>query len=655
MASAPERITSPDLAALMPAEARKLVAILSADGVGFSRIMETSEDVGRTLLADGRAVFDRVVPAHGGRLFGVFGDSIMAEFPTAGAALRAALQIQDEITRVNAAWPVSTRQLWRIGIHLGELSASERDLVGDAVNVAARVQALAEPGGIAVSAAVRDVVRGRVPVILADHGVHRVKNLAHPIHVWRVQRGTPRLLTGLVTPRARRILAGGAAVAALAAVAWIAAPEPARLLSLAGLSTLIAPAEASTRSVAVLPFTVVERDDETTLLAEALALDITADLSRFPQLFVVAHESAAQLGPSPVSLTEAAQRLGVRYLVGGSLLRDGDRLRATVMLIDAADGRQVWSDRIETPARGFFALQDQMVAAIASRLPTQLAQADLKKVVMKQNPDYDAFQLWLQSRKQFERMTEESNQEARRLLIAASEKDPRWPRPIGDLGYSYVRDYLNGWGEDPDGALKKGVDLVRRAVAMDPSDYENQWSLGLALLAAEDYEGGLASYQKALALNPGDAALLADYGDALTAVGRPKEAVEAAQRAIKLNPLGPTWYHWVLAYGALMAGEYDLAIETLEGLPERLVEHVPVLASAYARRGVARGGKEGEADIARARELIAAFEKEDPDYSLEVAARQPFLYPKDREAWLEGLRQAGLRATAEAKPAASAP
>lgn len=192
MASAPERIALPDLATLLPPEARKLVAVLSADGIGFSRIMETSEDVGRTLLADGRAVFDRILPAHGGRLFGVFGDSIMAEFPTAGAALRAALEIQDGIARVNAAWPKSTRQDWRIGIDLSELSATDGDLIGDAVNVAARRQALAGPGGIAVSAAVRDIVRGRVAVILEDHGVHWVKNRANPIHVWRVRRGRRR-------------------------------------------------------------------------------------------------------------------------------------------------------------------------------------------------------------------------------------------------------------------------------------------------------------------------------------------------------------------------------------------------------------------------------------------------------------------------------
>lgn len=231
-----------------------------------------------------------------------------------------------------------------------------------------------------------------------------------------------------------------------------------------------------------------------------------------------------------------------------------------------------------------------MVAAIASRLPAQLAQAELKKVVMKPDPDSDAFQLWLKSRKEFERMTEESNQAARRRL-----------------------------------------------------------------LAAEDDEGGLAAYQKALALNPGDAALLADHADALTAVGRPKEAIESAQRAIKLNPLGPSWSHWALAYGALMAGEDDLAIKTLEGLPEQLSEHPPVLASAYARRGVERGGQEGEADVARARELLAAFEKEDPDDSLEVAARQPFRCPKDRQTWVEGLRLAGLRPTAEAPPEQNAP
>jgi adenylate cyclase len=579
---------------------RQVSAILFADMHGYSRLMAKNEE--RTYERVTRAIrlIRSLIGDYGGRIQHVAGDGVLALFESAAQALQFALAIQREF-RNEAVWAADDEPIaFRIGINLGEvLVGGEANVQGHSVNIAARIQALAQPGGICVTEAVQRAVRDTLGIAMRQLGPQSLKNITEPVEVFAIEVNGPPAPTSVEPPSTP--------------------------------SELIQPwTEAS---VAVLPLDNLSRDPRNSHLCDGFTGDIITNLSRFRDLLVIARHSAFLFQNREVPSSQIASQLGVRYLVTGGLQRSGRKLRLRIQLTDANSDRVIWSDRYDGNLGDLFAFQDDVTAMIAARLAVQISGAEQRRLLAEQPPDLRAYGLILRGQDLGLRFRREANLHARRLFEQAAEIDPRYGRSYAGLSRTFNLAWRYRWTERPEAALDKAMELALAAINHDSLDARGYGELGFARLYKRQHDDSLSAYERATELNPNDADILAEMANAVSCAGDADRAVALLQRAMRLNPFYPDWYLWYLGEAYFDLGEYEATVRTLHKMGDKSEAH-RLLASSYALLGLMEEARH------HAAQLIIVH----PEFSLEHwRTVPPDRNPGPLARFIEGLEKAGLK------------
>ncbi len=522
-----------------PRSDRRLAAILAADVAGWSRLMGHDEEgTLRRLKALRRDLIDAEITQCRGRIVKTTGDGLLVEFPSVVDALRCAIVLQDAMRERNRDEPADTRIELRIGVNLGDVIMDDGDVFGDGVNIAARLEALAEPGGICASKIVVDCARGKLPFTAEDAGEQTLKNICVPVHVWRI---------------------GGAAVQAAVAVAPLPVAPP--VVGSVGKPT-----------IAVLPFVNMSGDAEQEFFADGLTEDILTELSRFRDLFVTSRTSVFFYKGRGMKLQEVARELGVQYVADGSVRRLGNRVRIAVQLIEADTDRHLWAERYDRELKDIFDIQDEVTTAIAAILPGRVEAAVHERVKRKATENLAAWELVLTGKLLHHRSNQADNAEALRLLTRAVELDPSYAHGHAWRACTLAQTYIHGWCADVAATQAEMFEELRIAQGLDDNDSDVHRILAAANLSiCHDHDLAQHHQARALALNPNDDLIVVQQGELLTWIGQPEEGVEWIRRAMRLNPYHPErfWSHLGRAY--FVARRYREAAEAFArvGRPDR--------------------------------------------------------------------------------------
>lgn len=616
---------------------RRLTAILAADVAGYSRLMAADEEGTLRTLNACRETIDRLIGEHHGRVFGGAGDSVMAEFTSAVEAVRCALAIQDTVEGQNADRPQDRRMRFRIGVHLGDVMVDGGNLLGDGVNVAARLEALAEPGSILISGTAFDQVEGKLDRAFEFAGERTVKNIARPIRLYRPSFGP----AGGGARRLRDVMAvrgpGWTAIAlgiamALGVIAWFLYLQP-LLQERAFSETTVLPLP-DEPSIAVLPFDNLSGDPGQAYFSDGITDDLTTRLAHLSGLFVIARNTAFTYKDRPVNVQEVGRQLGVRYVVEGSVQKVGDRVRINAQLIDAATGFHLWAERFDRELGDVFALQDEVTSDIVAALEVELSEAERRTLAQRYTDDLEAYDAFLQGWEQLWRGTYEANLRAREHFARATRLDPRFARAYANQALTYVSEtglLL------PEGSLDQAYDLAQTAVALDASLPQVHWVLADVHIFRGELEQALAASDKVLALEPNYADGYAQRAAILRQLGRPEEALTFIERAMRLNPRYPAMYLRELGEIHFMMRHYEDAIASLEAALERnpnLWDARLFLAASYAH---ADRVEDAEWQLL---EVLTV----NPDLTLAGVGRvgEGYANDADLDHLVEGLRKAGL-------------
>jgi TolB-like protein/class 3 adenylate cyclase len=628
----------------MEAGTRRLAAILAADVAGFSRLMGADEAGTLHTLTERRAAVAALVAAHGGRVVGGAGDSILVEFQSVVEAVTCAVEMQRAMRAANARTSPDRRIEFRVGINIGDVIVQDGTIYGDGVNLAARIEALAPVGGIAISSGVHDQVRNKLALSYRARGPQTVKNIAAPVVIydidldavsgpsaapWLRQRGSKIAATGIVA---------AIAVAAASAALWTTERRIAEPNRATPETAAPSPPQASTESarpvVAVLPLATQGGEGGQDYLSDGITEDIITALSRFANLSVIARNTMLQYRGRSIDSATLTRELGARYLVDGTVRRSGDRVRVTAQLTDAASGRVLWSDRYDMQLAEIFALQDQIVRSLVGSMAVRLTRIEQERALTRPTTNLEAYDLFLRARAQLASLTRAGNNRARELLERAIALDPNYAAAIAQLGWTYERAVINGWTAAPASALQTAYELGQRAAAADPALADAQALLGLLNIYMGQDERGIAALDRAVALNPNEAETLATRGMGLVWAGRLDAAIADLESALRFDPLLKLEGLTGLDFAYYLTGRYADSIT----LAERVLARSPdaaniyiILAATYAQMGRDGDARRAAGQVLRLRPF---FRVEGYGSLLRDAAQ--------RERLSDGLRRAGL-------------
>jgi adenylate cyclase len=586
----------------MPGPERRLAAVLAADMVGYSRLMEVDETGTLARLKTHRIeLIDPAITKNHGRIIKTTGDGMLVEFRSVADAVLCAAEIQRRMARRNADVSPARWMQFRIGINLGDVIVEDNDIFGDGVNVAARLEMLAEPGGICVSGAVRDQVGQRLDdVAFEDLGEQTVKNIVRPIRVFRVRLDAD--------PKA--------------------APEGAKDAAVA------APASKKP-SIAVLPLVNMSGDPEQEFFADGLTEDIITELSRFRDLLVISRNSTFVHKGKAVNVREIAREFGVDYVLEGSVRKARDRVRVTVQLIDAETDQHVWAERYDRELEDIFAIQDEITHAIVATLPGRVEAATHDRAQRKPTDNMAAYECVLAAKVRHHRSTREDNAEAQRLLERALALDPNyahahaWKACV--LGQTWVYD----WCADRDAVFEQVAAELEITLGLDDNDSDVHRILAALNLNRDDHDKAAYHQERALALNPNYDLVVVQQGELLTWLGRPEEGIDWIKKAMRLNPYHPERFWSHLGRACYCAEKYAEAIEAFSRMTRPDYTHHAFLAAAFAQMG------DKVAAAAHATEVL----KSEPKFSVAVyLVTQHYKHAADRQRHEVGLLKAGLPA-----------
>jgi len=556
---------------------RKLTAILCADVHGYSRLMGDDEEATFRTLTAHRKIIDGLIEFHHGRFVGSAGDSVLAEFASVVNAVECAREIQSTLKAENASLPPERRMEFRIGINLGDVIVDGAQIYGDGVNVAARLESLAEPGGICISGTVREQIGNKLALNYDDLGEQVVKNIAKPVRVFRLlpepADSDPARSGKNRSPRQAMYLRRGAfSVAGLAIIVGTAVLVQHLSFRLPATSASNRPAQSPALtlpdkpSIVVLPFTNLSGDREQEYLSDGITTDLIPDLSRLPDLFVIDRNSAFTYKGKSVKAADVSRELGVKYVLEGGLQKVGDQIRITTQLVDATTGDQLWAERYDCPQRDFFARQDEIVKRIVTtlNLEVDLAQRMVFNGVgggRTTNPDaYDAY---LRGKKYSSSLTKEDYLKAEKMFEKAIELDPKYAAAYVSLGYTLRFQWIWLWNEDPD-PLDHSFQLAKQAIALDESLASAHGLLSSIYLSKGQFDQGLGEAERAVALDPNSADSYNVLAYVLNYFGRPAEAVVAAEKAMRLDPSHRDQYLIWVGLAQTQMGQYSKAIPTVK-------------------------------------------------------------------------------------------
>lgn len=575
---------------------RRLSAILAADMVGYSRLMEADETGTLARLRTHRLeLIDPAIAKNKGHIIKTAGDGMLVEFQSVADAVECAAEIQRRMARRNADVSPARWIQFRIGINLGDVIVENGDIFGDGVNVAARLQELAAPNGICVSAAVRDQVGDRLDVAFEDLGEQNVKNIVRPIRIFRVLLDKE--------PRAR--LEG-----------VVDEPRP-----------------ATKPSLVVLPFVNMSGDPEQEFFADGLSEDITTELSRFHDLLVISRNSAFVHKGKAVKVQEIAREFGVHYVVEGSVRKAGDRVRVSVQLIDAETDRHIWAERYDRKIEDIFAIQDEVTCAIVGTLPGRIEAARHERAKHKPTENMAAYEYVLAGKILHHRSTPDDNAEAQRLLDRAIALDPKYAHAHAWKACVLGQTWVNNWCADREATWKQVADELHIALSLDDNDSDVHRILAAVNLAHDDHEKARYHQERALSLNPNNDLILVQNGELLMWLGRPQDGIEWIRKAMRLNPYHPErfWNH--LGRAHYTARQYSDTVEALSRVSRPDRTHHAFLAAALAQLG------DKTAAAAHAQEVL----REDPAFSNQrFLSTLHYQLDSDRDHLREGLLKAGL-------------
>ena len=585
---------------------RKLAAILAADVAGYSRLMGLDEEDTLARLKELRkTLVDPKIAEHHGRIVSTTGDGALVEFDSVVDAVRCATEIQHGIGERNAAVPADRRIEFRMGINLGDVIIDGDDIHGDGVNIAARLQTLAEPGGICISRTVLTQIRGKLSVEVEDLGARELKNIAQSVHVFRILAGP-----------------GGRSRTTSRATSETVMPLPEK------------------PSLAVLAFQNMSGDSEQEYFADGIVEDIITALSHLPWLFVIARNSTFTYKGKAVDVKQIGRELGVRYLLEGSVRKAGNRVRITAQLIDTTSSAHIWADRFDGALDDIFELQDEVTSKVVGAIEPRLRFAEIKRATRKPTESLDAYDLFLRALTQFHILTLESNRAALRLLYRALEIDPSYAPAAGLAAWCYLFQKAQAWAAPSDAEIAEGLRLARLAIGMGEDDPEALFMGGhtLAYLGGE-HERAASVVSRALTLNPNSANAWNVNGHVLCYLNRTEPAVESFHRAMRLSPLDPLGYVFKsgLSFAHFIAGRYDEAMEWIDRALREQSRYLSALRLKLALCGHLGRHEDARAWLPRLLELSPGL-----TISSVMAAAATFIPTESRPVYEDGLRKAGM-------------
>jgi TolB-like protein len=573
---------------------RRLAAIMVADVVGYSRLMEADEAGTLAVLKERRkGVFEPVVKAHGGRIVKVMGDGVLVEFASAVNAVQGAIELQKQMAAANVGVEEGRRIELRIGINLGDVIGEGSDIYGEGVNIAARLEPLAKSGGICVSRGVHEQVAKKIDLAMEDLGEQQLKNISQPIRVYRV--------AGTLTKPA------------------LALPDK--------------------PSIAVLPFQNMSGEPEQEYFADGIVEEIITALSRFNALFVIARNSTFTYKSRAVDVKQVGRELGVRYVLEGSVRKAGNKVRIAGQLVDATTGTHLWADRFDGGLEDIFDLQDRVTASVVGAIAPKLEQAEIERSKRKPTEILDAYDYYLRGMAALRQWTRESNEQALVWFTKAVEADYTFASAYGMAARCMAQRKANGWMVNRESEIAETARLVRWAAEYGREDAVALSSAAFALgYVVGDIENCDAMIDKALELNPNLA--WAWYFGAWVKVwlGQPEAAIERVTRALRLNPHDPHAFnmHAAMAHAYFLAGRYAEAISCAETALRDRSDHPSALRALAASAAMIGRKEQAERALSRVRELDPALRVSNLDWVF------PFRQPEHFARFADGLRKAGL-------------
>ena len=626
---------------------RRLAAILAADIVGYSRLMDADETGTLARLKSLRDdVFDPTVARFGGRIFKLTGDGALVEFASAVDAVQAAVDVQRALERRNAALAEDERQSLRIGVSLGDVIVEDDDLYGNGVNVAARLEAMAEPGGICISGTVHEQTRNVGDIGFEDLGEQRVKNIDRPIQAYRVlihREADGQLVRATTGNRATWRWAAIAGIVAMivgaGGIAWWQpwAPD----IETASVDRMKLPLP-DKPSVAILPFATLGTNPDQGFFADGITEDIITNLAGLRGLFVVSRSSTFTYKGKAIDVRSVAEDLGVRHVVEGSVRRSGQKARITAQLIDAVSGHSIWANRYDRDIKDIFQVQDEIARNIAGKLNAQLMWTESKR---RNARNLDAYHLVRRAQQEFLKVRPEANRRARQLAQRAIELDPNFARAYSVVAHTHAFDARWGWVSDRAASGKKAFEAAKKAIAVDDREFTAYHALGTVLHGRQLFDQAISAYEKAISLNPNNADLLATSSNALLYAGRFDDAIRRIRNAMRLNPYYRWFYPVFLGRAYFGKGEFEKALPLFkEGI------RIDPRNSVAIRYVVAINGHIGNQRAATA--AIGQLLQQIPSASVKELERQLGRKAAELGTYLDGLRKAGLR---ESTPRNSTP
>lgn len=583
---------------------RELKAILFADVAGYTRLMQDDEEATHKGIRELTGLFSKGCDLFGGEILDIRGDGIFAVFSSAVNSVRFAGNTQDSVDEFNKKYPEHRQIRFRIGIHLGDVLHDDKHHYGDAVNIAARIESLCDPGGVFISSAVHEQVKDSKYFGFENLGLQRLKNIKEPIGVFRIVKDTPTAMM-VASPRE---------------IAMATAPEAYK-------------ERLSARpSIAVLPFKNATGNPDYEYFSEGIAEDIITNLAKFHDLFVISRNSSFTYKDKRRSAKQIGAELGVRYIADGSVRTAGNRVRISIQLVDTLKDQTVWTEHYDRNLDDIFEVQDDISAIICNVCAVKISAEESANHVRMLPGSPAAYDMVLKGQQHIYRYTRDDLKLARKCYEAAAKLDPRYARALASIAQTLNLEWLFSWSEHPEDTLEHALDLAREAVSLDEGDARGHACVGFISLYQKNHDISVNAYKRALQLNPNDADVIAGLADTYAHSGRSDEAVELIRKAMHLNPFYPDEYLWALGGAYYNLRQYQDAIDTIAQM-NNPTEGSRILAASHAQLG--------QLELAQkyARKTLSAH----PDFSLAQWGKMlPDKYPDETAHFIEGLQKAGL-------------
>lgn len=582
---------------------RRLRAILFADVVEYSRMMAIDEEGTSVRIAELIAECKDLAYAHQGELVQTRGDGLYFLFNSVIDAVKVSDKIQSKLEKRNEGLPADQILRLRIGVHLGDVLKVADQFVGDSVNIASRIESMAPPGSVCISAAVYEQVKHKLNLGYEYVGCIDLKNIPDPVDIYRISHDTQVVLMS-ASPR----------------------PKQAVIPLTQDSITIDKP------TVAILPFTNLNRGDQDDFFADGVTEDIITNLSRFHALAVISRNSTFIFKNRDIPLREIGDQLRIQYVVTGSIRKSSNKIRLSVELFDCKADAPLWRERYQRDVDDIFDIQDEIADLISSAVAVQTQLASKTHGQIQVPALIETYSLMLQGQQKIFRYNREQNKQARRLYEAALASEPDYSRAMAALSRTHNLDWRYSWTDKPEYALERAYEFAQESVHVTPGDARGYGELGFVNLYRKDHDASLSAFEKALQLNPNDTDIMSNMGDALAHCGRSEEAIALLNKALTLNPFYPDQYLWYLGGAYFNLKQYDEAISVLKRMNSP-AEGNRLLAASYAYTGRLQEAKNHAAKV------LETY----PNFSLAHWERvQPDVNPEDTAHFVEGLKRAGL-------------